>query len=246
MDVSVCELTQQPVLGVHEVVPVGDLPEFFGRAYVAVARDLERQGVAPVGPPVALYDAAVSATADVTAGFPTAAGVAGSDVVRSLLAAALPRAVHARPRRIGEIVTSTGGSDSEIGSASITGRITELGDWRGETLARLRGLIHAADPDIQEEWKWVKPSSPGVPVWSHDGGVCTGESYKQVVKLTFFRGASIEDPEQLFNARLGGNPRRAIDLREGETIDENAFTRLIQAAVAANTRVLAERAAKKK
>ena len=106
--------------------------------------------------------------------------------------------------------------NGEAASANITKRIQELGDWRGETLAHIRQLIHEADPDIQEEWKWVKPANPGVPVWSHDGIVCTGESYKQVVKLTFARGASIEDPKKLFNSSLEGNMRRAIDLREGD------------------------------
>ena len=120
-------------------------------------------------------------------------------------------------------------------SANITKRIHELEDWRGETLAHLRQLIHDADPDIQEEWKWEKPSSGGTPVWSHDGGVCTGEAYKQVVKLTFFRGASIKDPKKLFNSSLEGNTRRAIDLREGEKINEAAFKQLIRAAVAANS-----------
>jgi hypothetical protein len=100
--------------------------------------------------------------------------------------------------------------NGEAASANITKRIQELGDWRGETLAHVRRLIHDADPDIQEEWKWM-----GTPIWSHDGGVCTGESYKQVVKLTFFRGASIKDPKKLFNSSLEGNTRRAIDLREG-------------------------------
>jgi hypothetical protein len=131
-------------------------------------------------------------------------------------------------------------------SANITKRIEELGDWRGETLARVRQLIHDADPDIQEEWKWEKPKSPGTPVWSHDGGVCTGESYKQVVKLTFFRGAAIEDPKKLFNSSLEGNTRRAIDLREGEWIDEAAFKQLIRDAVAANSAARAQQAAKKK
>ena len=126
-------------------------------------------------------------------------------------------------------------------SANITKRIQDLGDWRGEALAHFRQLIHDADPDIQEEWKWM-----GTPVWSHDGGVCTGETYKQVVKLTFFRGASIPDPKKLFNSSLEGNTRRAIDLREGEKINEAAFKQLIRAAVAANTAVCAERAAKKK
>jgi hypothetical protein len=126
-------------------------------------------------------------------------------------------------------------------SANITKRIEELGDWRGETLAHVRQLIHDADPDIQEEWKWM-----GTPIWSHDGIVCTGESYKKVVKLTFARGASIEDPKKLFNSSLEGNVRRAIDLREGEKINEAAFKKLIRAAVTENSAVLAERAAKKK
>lgn len=131
--------------------------------------------------------------------------------------------------------------DSETASANIAKRIEELGDWRGETLARLRALIHEADPDIQEEWKWR-----GTPVWSHDGIVCTGESYKQVVKLTFARGASIKDPKKLFNSSLEGNVRRAIDLREGEQINEAAFKQLIRAAAAANSAALAQRARKKK
>jgi hypothetical protein len=121
-----------------------------------------------------------------------------------------------------------------------------LGGWRGETLAGLRRLIHDADPDIVEEWKWEKPSSPGVPVWSHDGGVCTGESYKEVVKLTFFRGASLDDPSGLFNSSLEGKTRRAIDVRDGQRVDEAAFKALVRAAVAANAAVVAERAAKKK
>jgi hypothetical protein len=135
---------------------------------------------------------------------------------------------------------------TEAASDKITERIQELGDWRGKTLARVRQLIHDADPDIQEEWKWEKPKSGGTPVWSHEGGVCTGESYKQVVKLTFFRGASIDDPKKLFNSSLEGNTRRAIDLREGEKIDEAAFKQLIRAAVAANADARAQRAAKKK
>jgi len=134
-----------------------------------------------------------------------------------------------------------GQPDDQGASANITKRIQELGDWRGETLARVRRLVHDADPDIQEEWKWR-----GTPVWSHDGGVCTGESYKEVVKLTFFRGASIEDPEKLFNSSLKGNTRRAIDLREGEKINEAALKQLIRAAVAANAAALAQRSAKKK
>ncbi|WP_158944604.1 DUF1801 domain-containing protein [Granulicella sp. S190] len=137
-------------------------------------------------------------------------------------------------------------SNDEAASAKITKRFEDLGDWRGETLAHLRQLIHDADPDVVEEWKWEKPTSPGVPIWSHDGIVCTGESYKQVVKLTFARGASLKDPKKLFNSSLEGNVRRAIDLREGEKISEAAFKALFREAVAANSAVLAERAAKKK
>src|SRR5271169_6066399 len=136
--------------------------------------------------------------------------------------------------------------NDEAASASITKRFQELGDWRGETLAHLRQLIHDADPDIEEEWKWVKSTNPGTPVWSHDGGVCTGESYKEVVKLTFFRGAAIEDPEKLFNSSLEGNTRRAIDLRGGGKINDAAFKQLIRAAVVANSAERAQRAAKKK
>jgi hypothetical protein len=131
--------------------------------------------------------------------------------------------------------------ESGTAAANITKRIKELGDWRGETLAQVRELIHAADPDIQEEWKWR-----GVPVWSHDGIVCTGESYQQVVKLTFARGASLKDPKKLFNSSLEGNVRRAIDLREGEKINAAALRQLIRVAVAANSAALAQRAAKKK
>ena len=134
----------------------------------------------------------------------------------------------------------------EFASASIDDKIKELGDWRGKTLVQLRQLIHDADPEIQEEWKWVKPTNPGVPVWSHDGGVCTGETYKEVVKLTFFRGASLPDPKKLFNSSLEGNMRRAIDLREGEKINAAAFKQLIRAAAKANSAALAERAARKK
>ena len=112
----------------------------------------------------------------------------------------------------------------------IDARIAELDDWRGETLARLRALIQRADPDIVEEWKWR-----GTPTWSHDGIVCTGESYKSVVKTTFAKGASLDDPAGLFNSSLEGNTRRAIDFREGETIDEKAFEALVRAAVALNT-----------
>jgi hypothetical protein len=135
--------------------------------------------------------------------------------------------------------------DRETASAKITRRIEDLGDWRGKTLAHVRTLIHKAAPDIEEEWKWVKPSNPGTPVWSRDGIVCTGEAYKAVVKLTFARGASIEDPKKLFNASLEGNMRRAIDLAEGETIDEAAFVQLVRAAVAANAAARARPAKKK-
>ena len=126
-------------------------------------------------------------------------------------------------------------------SANITKRIRELGDWRGATLAKVRELIHDADPDIEEEWKWR-----GVPVWSHDGIVCTGESYKEVVKLTFARGAAIKDPKKLFNSSLEGNARRAIDIHEGEQINATAFKQLIRAAVETNSAALAERTAKKR
>jgi len=135
---------------------------------------------------------------------------------------------------------------AESASAFIGEKIEELGDWRGKTLATLRRLIHDADPDIVEERKWAKPSNPGTPVWSHDGIVCTGETYKQAVKLTFARGASIEDPKKMFNSGLEGNVRRAIDFHEGEKINEAAFRQLIRAAVAANQAELAQRAAKKK
>jgi hypothetical protein len=116
----------------------------------------------------------------------------------------------------------------------IDARIAELGDWRGETLARVRELIHAADPDVVEEMKWAKASSPGTPTWEHDGIICTGETYKAVVKLTFAKGASLPDPAKLFNASLEGNTRRAIDIREGEQVDARAFTTLIRAAVELN------------
>jgi hypothetical protein len=115
-------------------------------------------------------------------------------------------------------------------SKLISKRIAELGDWRGDTLARMRALIREADPDVVEEWKWM-----GTPVWSHDGGICTGESYKSIVKLTFFKGASFKDPAKLFNSSLDGNARRAIDIHKGEEIDANAFKALIRAAVALNT-----------
>jgi hypothetical protein len=143
-------------------------------------------------------------------------------------------------------MTAKGAPNSSAASKKITTRIQELGDWRGDTLAEVRQLIHDADPEIEEEWKWEKPSSGGTPVWSHDGGVCTGESYKQVVKLTFFRGASLKDPEKLFNSSLGGNTRRAIDIREGEKLNDAAFKELIRSAVAANSAARARRASPKK
>jgi hypothetical protein len=132
-------------------------------------------------------------------------------------------------------------ADGKAAAASISKRIQELADWRGETLARMRSLIHEADPAIQETWKWR-----GVPVWEHDGIICTGETYKEVVKLTFARGAALADPKRLFNSSLKGNVRRAIDMREGEKINGTALKQLIRAAVAANSAALAQRAAKKK
>ncbi|MEO8539648.1 MAG: DUF1801 domain-containing protein [bacterium] len=128
-------------------------------------------------------------------------------------------------------------------SAKISARIQDLPDWRGATLARLRELILEADPAIEEEWKWEKPSSGGVPVWSRDGIICTGEVYKEWVKLTFFRGASVDDPKKLFNSSLEGATRRAIDFREAEKIDEAAFKALIRAAAAVNS---AAKSSKKK
>jgi hypothetical protein len=119
-------------------------------------------------------------------------------------------------------------------SEQIDQRIKELGDWRGETLSQVRDIIRSADPEVVEEWKWAKATSPGTPVWSHDGGICTGEAYKSVVKLTFFKGASLDDPAGLFNSSLDGKVRRAIDIREGEEIDEAALTDLIREAVALN------------
>ncbi len=121
------------------------------------------------------------------------------------------------------------GSTSESPSELIDARIKELGDWRGKTLSRLRTLIKQADPEVVEEWKWR-----GVPVWSHDGLICTGETYKNVVKMTFFKGASLKDPSRLFNSSLDGNARRAIELHEGEAIDEEALKALIRAAVTLN------------
>jgi hypothetical protein len=129
----------------------------------------------------------------------------------------------------------SGASHDQPASELISERIAELGDWRGETLNRMRQLIKKADPDVIEEWKWVKTTKPGTPVWSHGGIICTGESYKSVVKLTFAKGASLKDPARLFNSSLDGNVRRAIDIREGEEVDESAFAALVRQAVALNS-----------
>ena len=123
---------------------------------------------------------------------------------------------------------------SDSAAAAISARIDQLGDWRGKTLAKVRALIHEADPEIVEEWKWVNPTNPGTPVWSHAGIICTGEAYKNVVKMTFAKGASLKDPSRLFNASLEGNARRAIDIHEGEVVNEAALKDLIRAAVALN------------
>jgi hypothetical protein len=119
-------------------------------------------------------------------------------------------------------------------SKRIDEKISELGDWRGERLAQVRRIIREADPDVVEEWKWAKATSPGIPVWSHDGGICTGETYRSVVKLTFFKGAALADPSGLFNSSLGGNVRRAIDIKETDEIDEAALKSLVREAVALN------------
>src|SRR4051794_23142357 len=128
-----------------------------------------------------------------------------------------------------------GTAEDQSASELIDKKIAELEGWRGETLSRMRKLIKEADPEVVEEWKWVKPTNPGTPVWSHDGGICTGETYKSVVKLTFFKGASLKDPGKLFNSSLDGNTRRAIDIHEGEQVDPGAFKALIRAAIALNT-----------
>jgi hypothetical protein len=132
------------------------------------------------------------------------------------------------------IKKSKAGASSTSAPRLIDQRIRDLGGWRGETLARMRALILEADPEMTEEWKWVKPSNPGTPVWSHHGIVCTGEAYTKAVKLTFARGASIADPARLFNSSLAGNTRRAIDIHEGEQVDAGAFKTLVNAAVARN------------
>ena len=135
----------------------------------------------------------------------------------------------------------SGASQGQSASEQIDGRIAELGDWRGKTLGRMRKLIKQADPDVVEEWKWM-----GTPVWSHDGIICTGESYKDVVKLTFAKGASLKDPARLFNSSLDGNVRRAIDIREGEIVDESAFEALVREAVAFNRSSKSKRSKKAK
>src|SRR3989442_67555 len=131
----------------------------------------------------------------------------------------------------------SGASQGQSASELISKRIAELGDWRGETLSSMRKLIEEADPDVVEEWKWIKATKPGTPIWSHDGIICTGESYKNVVKLTFAKGASLKDPARLFNSSLDGNVRRAIDIHEGEEVDESAFKALVRQAVALNSSV---------
>src|SRR5213082_3230464 len=132
-------------------------------------------------------------------------------------------------------MTKSGASQGQSAAELISKRIAELGDWRGETLARMRKLIKQADPAVVEEVKWVKKTSPGTPTWSHDGIICTGETYKSVVKLTFAKGASLKDPAKLFNSSLDGNVRRAIDIHEGEKVDESAFKALVRQAAALNS-----------
>jgi hypothetical protein len=128
-------------------------------------------------------------------------------------------------------------ADKEANASQlIDDRIKELGDWRGKTLSTVRAVIREADPDIVEEWKWAKATNPGTPVWSHDGIICTGESYKEVVKLTFFKGASLNDPSGLFNSSLGGNVRRAVDIRENDKINKGALKKLIREAVSLNVK----------
>ena len=134
----------------------------------------------------------------------------------------------------------SGASEAQSASALISQRIADLGDWRGETLARMRKLIKEADPDVVEEWKWM-----GTPIWSHDGIICTGESYKKVVKLTFAKGASLKDPSKLFNSSLEGSTRRAIDIPEGEEVNAKAFKALVREAIAVNTASKKSKPAKK-
>ena len=131
-------------------------------------------------------------------------------------------------------MTKSRGSQGQSAAELISKRIAALGDWRGETLGRMRQLIKQADPDVVEEWKWMKPTNPGTPTWSHDGIICTGESYQKVVKLTFAKGAALKDPARLFNSSLDGNLRRAIDIHEGDEVDGSAFKALFRQAVALN------------
>ena len=131
-------------------------------------------------------------------------------------------------------MNKSGAQKGKSPSQLIGARSKDLGDWRGKTLEQMRRLIKEADPEVVEEWKWKKATNPGTPVWSHSGGICTGETYKNVVKLTFFRGAALKDPSGLFNSSLDGNVRRAIDIPEGEKIDEKAFKALVRAAVTLN------------
>jgi hypothetical protein len=138
-------------------------------------------------------------------------------------------------------MSTSGSSEGRPASELIDERIDGLGDWRGETLSRMRALIREADPDVVEEWKWAKATSPGTPVWSHDGIICTGESYTAIVKLTFAKGASLGDPAGLFNSSLEGNVRRAIDIHEGEEVDAGAFKDLVRDAVALNASTAASR-----
>ena len=166
------------------------------------------------------------------------ATVAKRTTAKRAAAKARPRKAVATSARKATKRTTVPRKDSsriaDAASQTIDQRIRELGDWRGSVLKRMRELIHEADPEVVEEWKWKKASSPGTPVWSHDGGICTGESYKQVIKLTFFHGASLKDPARLFNSSLEGNTRRAIDIHQDGAIEEAAFKELIRAAVAFN------------
>ena len=141
----------------------------------------------------------------------------------------------------GETMKKSDAGEGQSASERISGKIAELGDWRGETLGRMRKLIREANPDVVEEWKWM-----GTPVWSHDGIICTGESYKSVVKLTFAKGASLKDPARLFNSSLAGNARRAIDIHDGEAVDESAFKALVSEAIALNSSGKSKRATKAK
>lgn len=147
---------------------------------------------------------------------------------------AVPKSLARKPTRGRPVPREDSSRTANPASQMIDERIRELGDWRGSVLRRMRELIREAEPEVVEEWKWQKASSPGTPVWSHNGGICTGESYKQVVKLTFFYGASLKDPARLFNSSLEGNTRRAIDIHQDDPIAEAAFKELIRAAVAFN------------